>query len=629
MKYIKNRNKGKINSEVENDISAETREDRKLQKNFRRRITKIILRTLLALVIILFCFTDISIKREKHVISTSPVETAPLEQPILNKQGLRNLCVTYFMMGSANRATEETIRWWQNEEDDKYYIFLPAATNMDSLRVLFEGVDAIYLDGEKIQNAKKIQTTLGEHTITTDLDDTTYQVVFMKSSNLPAVFVHTESGNMDYVNETEGNEESGTILVTNESGDITYLGPLEYIAGRGNATWDADKRGYKIKFSKKQNLFNMGKEKSWVLLANDGDSSMVRNSAAYAIAATSKVAFTPESQYIDLYLNATYWGTYQLCEKVEVSKERVDIPDMDAMNEEANPGLNLSECKEFRTENEQGTVTVPGTQRGYILPEDPIDITGGYLLELEMGGRYVHETAGFVSNRNQAVVIKTPKYASVAETTYISNLYQDLEDALYEYDGMNPNTGRAYYEYIDVNSFAKKYLVEEITKNIDAMITSQYLYKYPDTVSDKLYAGPVWDYDNAIGNAHIASYEEEMTEDGETDYGADTASPQGLYAMRNQGEAPIWYALYYRPEFQEAFKRNYNETFRSNTLLVAEEQITQVANLIEDSSLMNSMRWKDGTIEEKEDIRAFYRSEVEEVKNFLIERIDYLDKEWD
>ena len=44
---------------------------------------------------------------------------------------------------------------------------------------------------------------------------------------------------------------------------------------------------------------------------------------------------------------------------------------------------------------------------------------------------------------------------------------------------------------------------------------------------------------------------------------------------------------------------------------------------------MNSMRWKDGTIEEKEDIRAFYRSEVEEVKNFLIERIDYLDKEWD
>ena len=595
----------------------------------RREIWKrlgIILRTLIMLGILLYCSAVINVEQENQGIHNLFAET---ENSGIEKQALRDFYITNIATGSSKRMTEEMIRWWRNEEDDKYYIFLPSSANMNSLRIQFEGVDAIYLDGKKIKNAEKVQITLGEHSVTTDVDETSYHVVFMQSNNLPTAFIHTESGTMDYVNETKGNKESGTILIIDENGDVKYSGPLEYIAGRGNATWDADKKGYKIKFPKKQNLFHMGEEKSWVLLANDGDNSMIRNTATFSIAEASKVAFTPQSQYIDLYLNATYWGTYQICEKVEVSTERVDIPDLNDANKAANPGVDLSECDKFGTENVQGTVTIPGTQQGYVLPVEPTDITGGYLLELEMGGRYVHESAGFVSDRNQAVVIKAPKYASVAETTYISNLYQDLEDALYEFDGVNPNTGKAYYEYIDVNSFAKKYLVEEITKNIDAMITSQYLYKYPDTVSDKLYAGPVWDYDNAIGNAHIASDEVEMNEDGEIDYGSDTASPQGLYAMRNKGEASIWYALYYRPEFQEAFKRNYNETFRSNTLLVAEEQITQAANLIEDSSLMNSMRWKDGTIEEKEDIRAFYRTEVEEVKNFLIERIDYLDKEWD
>ncbi len=541
--------------------------------------------------------------------------------------GLKNLYVTHISSGSASHTPEEMIQWWHNEADGKYYMFLPASANLKALKLGLDGLDYIYMDGKKIKNTKKFQVTLGEHTVTTDTDDKSYQLIFMQSANLPAMFITTESGSMENMNASKENRESGTILVMDENGDAVCVGPLEYIKGRGNVTWEnSDKKGYHIKLPKKEDLFGMGEAKDWVLLANDFDASMLRNTITYDFAAKSGVAFTPESTFMDLYMNGQYWGTYQLCEKVEVSSARVNIPDLSKETKKVNPGIELSECNRFGTETVQGSASVPGTLMGYEIPENPPDITGGYLLELEIGGRYVHETAGFVTNRNRAVVIQSPKYASREQTSYIANLYQEFEDAVFEFDGINPYTGKAYYEYIDVDSFAKKYLVEEITKNMDAMISSQYIYKYPDKISDKLYAGPAWDYDSAIGNG-MAS-ESIVDSNGETDYGKDTTSPIGLYAMQNRAEAPIWYALYYRPEFQDALKRNYKEAFRQNVLEEAEYKIDQNADRIVDSISMNSIRWSNRTAEDKESIRKSYFESVAEVKQFLKDRIEFLDQEW-
>lgn len=541
--------------------------------------------------------------------------------------GLKNLFVTHISSGSAKYTSEEIIQWWHNETDDKYYMFLPASANLKALKLGLDGVDYIYMDGKKIKNTKRFQVSLGEHTVTTDADDKSYQLVFMQSANLPAAFISTESGNMENINASKENREGGTVLIMDENGDAVYVGPLEYIKGRGNVTWEnSDKKGYHIKLPKKEDLFGMGEAKDWVLLANDFDASMLRNTTTYDFAAKSGVAFTTESTFMDIYMNGQYWGTYQLCEKVEVDSTRVDIPDLLKETENANPGIELSECDRFGTENVQDSVTVAGTMMGYEIPENPSDITGGYLLELEIGGRYVHETAGFVTARNRAVVIQSPKYASREQTSYIADLYQEFEDAVYEFDGINPNTGKAYYEYIDVDSFAKKYLVEEITKNLDAMISSQYIYKYPDRISNKLYAGPAWDYDSAIGNGMASG--SIVDSNGEIDLGKDTTSPIGLYAMSNRSEAPIWYALYYRPEFQEALKRNYKEVFRQNVLDEVEYTIDQNADRIVDSNIMNTIRWSKRTAEEKESIRKSYFESVAEVKKFLKDRIEFLDQEW-
>ena len=53
-------------------------------------------------------------------------------------------------------------------------------------------------------------------------------------------------------------------------------------------------------------------------------------------------------------------------------------------------------------------------------------------------------------------------------------------------------------ELVDVESFAKYYLLSEFTVNPDAYTSSWYMYK--DGADDKIHAGPGWDYDYAFGN---------------------------------------------------------------------------------------------------------------------------------
>lgn len=50
---------------------------------------------------------------------------------------------------------------------------------------------------------------------------------------------------------------------------------------------------------------------------------------------------------------------------------------------------------------------------------------------------------------------------------------------------------------IDVNSFAKYYLVNEFAENSDTYYSSTYLYK--DGANDVIHMGPTWDYDAAFG----------------------------------------------------------------------------------------------------------------------------------
>ena len=104
---------------------------------------------------------------------------------------------------------------------------------------------------------------------------------------------------------------------------------LEYIRGRGNSTWMADKKPYKVKLSKSTDLFGMGKNKHWVLLANRYDNSLIRNRMTYWLGNQLGMEFTPQCVPVEMVVNGEYYGSYLLSEQIRVAESRVAIDDLE------------------------------------------------------------------------------------------------------------------------------------------------------------------------------------------------------------------------------------------------------------------------------------------------------------
>ena len=86
--------------------------------------------------------------------------------------------------------------------------------------------------------------------------------------------------------------------------------------------------------------------------------------------------------------------------------------------------------------------------------------------------------------------------------TYISEYYQEFENAVYaqdadgNYTGYNEETGKYYYEYCDLESLVRVYLLQELANNVDGFYSSFFFYKDANGI---MYAGPVWDMETTCG----------------------------------------------------------------------------------------------------------------------------------
>jgi hypothetical protein len=89
----------------------------------------------------------------------------------------------------------------------------------------------------------------------------------------------------------------------------------------------APKKPYRLKFENKIALFGEEKDKSWVMLANYYDKTMIRNQIAFYMGKSSNLEYTPKFHYVELILNGRYNGTYQLGDKIKVGSNRVNVGD--------------------------------------------------------------------------------------------------------------------------------------------------------------------------------------------------------------------------------------------------------------------------------------------------------------
>ena len=116
------------------------------------------------------------------------------------------------------------------------------------------------------------------------------------------------------------------ITLSDNKGEINLDNVDAGVRGRGNYTWTLDKKGYRIKFNKKQAMLSDYKCKSWALLPNYTDKTLLRNYYALNVAKNMDgFAWSSNAELVELYLNNEYLGVYLLCDQTQVNENRVDI----------------------------------------------------------------------------------------------------------------------------------------------------------------------------------------------------------------------------------------------------------------------------------------------------------------
>ena len=302
----------------------------------------------------------------------------------------------------------------------------------------------------------------------------------------------------DYVDGSSDHsaKATGKMVLLGEGLDVRYSGKLTQIKGRGNSTWAfTDKKSYQIKLDKKASLIfpeaSGEKSKTWLLLANPFDPTLIRNNMTYSLAKELGLSGSPDSIPIDLYYDGEYRGSYLLCEKVAIGSGRVEINDLEGDIEKANPNVD-----DFDDLGVSTDLNRYGNEMQWVEGlADPDDISGGYLLELD-DAYYRLEKSYFRTSDGSAFVSKSPEYLSRNQMTYISEFVEEVIQCV-KNGGVNKETGKGLFEYIDKDSFTKYFFVQDWSKNADSFISSTYFYK--PAGEDKLYAGPIWDCDASFG----------------------------------------------------------------------------------------------------------------------------------
>lgn len=454
-------------------------------------------------------------------------------------------------------------------QNDTIYAVAFSATDLTALKANFvtDGIEVTVneqkqVSGQTVQNF----TTPLTYIVKAEDGSTKKYVVKFTDTKLPVVYISTNNVPI------ESKEEYIPAYVqikNNLTGDSLYGGSME-IRGRGNSTWGMPKKPYKIKLNKKAGLIGMNESKQWVLLANYADKSLMRNEVGFELSRRIGLAYTPAGRFVDVILNGSYIGNYELVEQIDVDENKVNI-----------------------AEQEENATTLP-------------EITGGYLVEVD--GFAYSESVYFNTPRNMSISVHYPDddEISTEQKDYIAHHFSMFEDSLFADNFGDPLNG--YQKYFDLESYVNWYIVNEVIGNPD-IFWSTYMYK--DRDNDKIYTGPVWDLDIAANN-------DERIGDAVNKLMTDVAHEPKLWINR----------LMLDKTFRNAVRDRWNAIKAEMNSIPAFTDV--LANQLAASQQKNFQRWN--ILNEKVylnlQVAGSYAGEVSYLKNYLTNRIAWLDTEF-
>ena len=443
-------------------------------------------------------------------------------------------------------------------------------------------------------------------------------LVVYQGSAIPALFLEVDVEQLRRANRSKDYEiSSGRAVWCEADGTVSYDGPITQMKGRGNNTFSYSKKPYQVKLAEKASLSGMNQAKTWVLLANWNDVSLLRNQIALDMCRAAGLRNAVSCVQAAVWINGQYNGLYLIAEKIQIKKGRLELRDLEKETEK----VNSEPVSSFAMFLDKTNRSYP-LLRGYRIPENPEDITGGYIMTIEKFARLRdYKLPGFRTQKDLSVHIKEPTYPTREQVEYLAGVVNDMHQAVIAADGVNAATGKYYTEYIDPESFAVKFLIEDWTKDYDFIGGSQFMYKDSDDRDPLIYAGPAWDYDLAFGNLG--------------DRGTMASGNYITAISRKTGN--IWWLLSRHEDFMALVRKIWTEKFRPAAAVLLGEQeagedsavrsLDSYVDAIRDSAKMNYARWTVSKTTYALSAGSFENA-VSYLKKWIAGRTEFMDGEY-
>lgn len=326
-------------------------------------------------------------------------------------------------------------------------------------------------------------------------------------------------------------------------------------------------------------LLGMPAESDWVLYApNNFDPVLIHNPFVHQLSREMN-RYSPRTRFVEVYLNRStgavssthYVGIYVLEEKIKITSDRVAID---------------------RLEPEH--LRAPEVTGGYLLKIDRLDPGDS---GVSAGGA----TMGLVDPKEREI----KSGARRPQMDYLRNYFGAFGKALSSASWRDPVVG--YPAYVDVDAWIDFHVLEVLSGNVDALVLSTYFHKPRD---GRIAFGPHWDFDRALGST-----------DGRD------ANPR----MWNTGpffSAAWWSRLFTDKDFWQKWVDRWQALRREQfSLAYINRTIDGLTNQVLEAQPREQKKWRVGLRRADGRAGGNYQTEVQWMKNWLSNRIDFIDRQ--
>ncbi len=458
-----------------------------------------------------------------------------------------------------------------------YQLFLPGSAVLSECFLSWDGDMQATVDGQMYRSGSCPVPALETEAVYSFNDETqtiaSFNItVYQGSADVqPVYIVIDESGDNPTIAEMDSDPDHEVTC----TGQINIGGQwyeLSKMKGRGNVTWDKaeDKHPYNITLGTKIKFPGIDSEKTkkWSFLAEIFDHSLLCNRSGFYLA--HEIGVGQDTASADVWMNGEYQGCYTVTPKTDsfVTKDGFLIEQDNYLEpsvaDGGDPQFTLVGLKEASGWSScYNRITVKKMGDNLLLKDGEVD--------------------------------ESPENLTAA-ALQIQAWLQDAWDAIRSDDGYNSKQ-KYYTEYIDIESFAKMYLMHEYVKSYDVCAGSILYHRDGQTDNDKLIAGPIWDLDNALG----ATFRNRDIGPADDRVNGDRRSGEGLFIQNIlEYKSSVYKTLSKHEDFMAEVTYQYNKYKAVFNGL--EGIVENMADSIEASARMNHIK-----VEEVSDNFHYYR----------------------